>query len=36
MAFHQDYGRTGIMIPVQNEQQEWKTQESKGFLQEAI
>ena len=29
-------GGTGIVIPVLNERQEWKKQESGGFLQEQV
>jgi hypothetical protein len=34
MTFRKSYGGTGIVIPVKKMPQEWKTQESRGFLQE--
>jgi hypothetical protein len=34
MTFQKSYGGTGIVIPVKKMPQEWKTQESGGFLQE--
>jgi hypothetical protein len=34
MTFQKSYGGTGIVIFVKNRQQEWKKQESGGFLQE--
>jgi hypothetical protein len=34
MMFQKSYGRTGIVIPVKKAPQEWKKQESRGFLQE--
>jgi hypothetical protein len=32
--FLKSYGGTGIVIPVKKTPQEWKTQDSRGFLQE--
>jgi hypothetical protein len=34
MMFQKSYGGTGIVIPVKIAPQEWKKQESGGFLQE--
>jgi hypothetical protein len=34
MTFRKSYGGKGIMIPVKKAPQEWKKQESGGFLQE--
>ncbi len=34
MTFQKSYGGTGIVILVKKAPQEWKTQESGGFLQE--
>jgi hypothetical protein len=34
MTFQKSYSGTGIVIPVKKTPQEWKTQESGGFLQE--
>ena len=34
MMFQKSYGGTGIVIPVKKTPQEWKMQESRGFLEE--